>query len=336
MAQQTLHTTKVYTLVNTTLTSPLNIVFAGTPDFAAQHLNALLISRHNVLAVYTQPDRPAGRGKKISAGPVKALAQANSIPVQQPRSLKSEEEQHRLATLECDLMIVVAYGLILPQTVLDIPRYGCLNVHGSLLPRWRGAAPIQRAIEAGDTETGVTIMQMDAGLDTGAMLLKRSCSIETQDNSADIYQKMSVLGPAALLETVDLICTGQTQAQQQDGGITSYARKLDKSEAEIDWGQSAEVIQRKIRAFNPAPVCFTLLSGERLRIHAATDLNKNSDALPGRVTIANNRITVACGEGQLQLDTVQLAGKKALSASEFLNGFGALLRTEVGLKQLGK
>ena len=210
---------------------PLNIIFAGTPDFAAQHLQALLNSSHNVIAVYTQPDKPAGRGKKLQASPVKQLAEQHHIPVYQPKSLRKAEAQSELIALHADVMVVVAYGLILPQAVLDAPTYGCLNVHGSLLPRWRGAAPIQRAIWAGDTQTGVTIMQMDAGLDTGDMLHKVSCEILPTETSASLYNKLAELAPPALIEVLDHLGNGKFTAEKQDDTQSNYADKLSKEEA---------------------------------------------------------------------------------------------------------
>ena len=218
---------------------PLNIIFAGTPDFAARHLQALINSHHNVIAAYTQPDRPAGRGKKLTASPVKELALAHNIPVYQPGSLRKEPAQQQLAALNADIMVVVAYGLILPKVVLDTPRLGCINVHGSILPRWRGAAPIQRALWAGDKKTGVTIMQMDVGLDTGDMLLKTYLSIEDDDTSASLYEKLAQQGPNALLQALEALANGTLAAEKQDEALANYAEKLSKEEARLDWTKSA-------------------------------------------------------------------------------------------------
>ena len=232
----------------------LRIVFAGTPDFAARHLAALLSSEHEVIAVYTQPDRPAGRGKKLTASPVKNIALENNIPVYQPENFKSDEAKQELADLNADIMVVVAYGLLLPQAVLDTPRLGCINVHGSILPRWRGAAPIQRSIWAGDKETGVTIMQMDIGLDTGDMLSIATLPIESTDTSASMYEKLAGLGPDALVECLADIASGKAVAEKQDDELANYAKKLSKEEAKIDWNDSAEHIERCVRAFNPWPM----------------------------------------------------------------------------------
>jgi len=301
--------------------NPLKIVFAGTPEFAARHLKHLLSSPHEILAVYTQPDRPAGRGKKLTPSPVKTLALKHSLPVLQPASLKSAEAQEELAGIGADVMIVVAYGLLLPPEILGIPTRGCLNVHASLLPRWRGAAPIQRAIEAGDRETGVTIMQMDAGLDTGDMLLVSKCGIDADETSASLHDKLAEIGPPALLKTLEQLAAGETQAQKQDDTLACYAKKIDKAEAQINWQESAALIQRKIRAFNPFPIAYTLLQGERLKIHQADCSAEPTKAEPGSVIAANrDRFQVACGEGSLLVQRLQLAGKKAMSPSEFANG----------------
>ena len=234
----------------------LNIIFAGTPDFAAQHLQAILNSQHNVIAVYTQPDKPAGRGKKLQASPVKQLAEQNNIPVYQPKSLRKEEAQFELKVLNADVMVVVAYGLILPKAVLDAPRLGCLNVHGSILPRWRGAAPIQRSIWAGDAQTGVTIMQMDEGLDTGDMLHKVYCDILPTETSTSLYNKLAELAPSALIDVLDNLENGKFIAEKQDDSQSNYAEKLSKEEAQLDWSLSAMQLERNIRAFNPWPIAY--------------------------------------------------------------------------------
>ena len=301
--------------------SSLNIVFAGTPEFAARHLQALINSPHNIVAVYTQPDRPKGRGKKLSASPVKQLADKHQLLVLQPPSLKNDEAQQQLATLKPDLMIVVAYGLLLPQAVLDTPRYGCLNVHGSILPRWRGAAPIQRAIETGDARTGITIMQMDIGLDTGPMLLKIGCDISPEDTSSSLHDKLAELGPPALLETLQRLMQGSLRPEAQDDTLANYASKITKTEAEINWRLSAEQIQRKLRAFNPFPIAFTTLKGERLRLHSAKCSTLAVTAQPGTVLQADrDQFSIACGEGSLHVTQVQLPGKKVMSLAEFANG----------------
>lgn len=299
----------------------LKILFAGTPEFAACHLSALLEGRHQVLCAYTQPDRPAGRGKKLTASAVKQVAEAAGLPVAQPVTLKSQAAQDELRGWQADLMVVVAYGLILPKAVLEAPRFGCINVHASLLPRWRGAAPIQRAIEAGDAQTGITIMQMDEGLDTGAMLSKVQCSIDATDTAQSLHDKLAALGPAALLATLDAVAAGTLQPRAQDDGLATYAHKLDKSEAQIDWAQPAELIARRVRAFNPFPVAFTELAGERVRVLQAHPSASKSQAAPGTL-LAGRGITVACGEGTaLELEQLQLPGKKPMTAAELLNGF---------------
>ena len=327
----------------------LRIVFAGTPDFAARHLEALLASDHQLVGVYTQPDRPAGRGKKLTPSPVKQLAQNAGLPIFQPASLKNADALTQLAALEADIMIVVAYGLLLPQAVLDTPRLGCINVHASLLPRWRGAAPIQRAIEAGDTESGVTIMQMAAGLDTGPMLHKARCAIRADDTAGSLHDRLAALGPDALLQTLDAIASGNTQPQEQDDSLSNYARKIDKAEAALDWQLSAAELDRKIRAFNPFPMAYTFAGEDRLRIHAAHPAEPSttteqpparkgatSSAMiePGRVlAVDDTGVLVTCGQGALLITRLQLPGKKPLSAAEFANGFAGYLRPGQQLAQ---
>ncbi len=301
----------------------LRIVFAGTPDFAARHLASLLASRHDVVAVFTQPDRPAGRGKKLTPSPVKVLAEQHGLPVHQPKSLRQEEAQAELAQYQADVMVVVAYGLILPQAVLDLPRLGCLNVHGSLLPRWRGAAPIQRAIWAGDQETGVTIMQMDQGLDTGAMLQKASLPILASDTSASLYEKLAQLGPQALLETLDALAGGSARAQAQDDSQANYADKLSKDEACIQWHQDAAFIERCVRAFNPWPVCYFQHQDQSIKVWASEVLTQTCDAAPGTIVAAGkDGLDVATGQGVLRLTQVQLPGKKAMAMADVLNARG--------------
>ena len=303
---------------------PLKIIFAGTPDFSVPALEALIQSEHQVIAVYSQPDRPAGRGRKLTASPVKQKALAESIAVFQPDNLKDTTVQQQLAALNADIMIVVAYGLILPEIVLNTPKYGCLNIHASLLPRWRGAAPIQRAIEQGDPETGVTIMQMDKGLDTGDMLAVLATEIQPEDTSQTLHDRLSKLGSIALLQTLNEVQTGALQPIKQDNKDVIYAEKLSKAEAQLDWSQDAQILVRKIQAFNPWPVAFTQFKGKPLRIWQAkllsNDLNNPAKTLksPGVVlNIDKNGFEVATGNGIIQLTLVQPSGKKAMSAYDF-------------------
>ena len=307
----------------------MKIIFAGTPDFAAAHLQALIDSpQHSVIAAYTQPDRPAGRGKKLKASPVKLLAQANDLPVFQPQSLKDPEQQQILADLQADIMVVVAYGLILPQAVLDTPQLGCINVHGSILPRWRGAAPIQRAIEAGDEETGVTIMQMDAGLDTGAMLCISRCTINSDDSSATMYKKLEELGAPALISTLDNLQANKALAVVQDDSQSCYAAKIDKSEALIDWSKPAAVLDRQIRAFNPFPAAYTVLGDLRIKVWRAEVMQKSGSAA-GQIISADNRgILVSCGEQSLLLTEIQLPGKSRMAVSEMLKSRAELFTAQ--------
>ena len=306
----------------------MKIIFAGTPDFAATHLQAL-ISQHEVVAVYTQPDRPAGRGKKLNASPVKLLAEQNNLPIYQPQSLKDPEQQTILANLQADIMVVVAYGLILPQVVLDAPRLGCINVHGSILPRWRGAAPIQRAIEASDKETGVTIMQMDAGLDTGAMLTITRCPIEPSETSGSLYDKIAALGAPALLSTLDKLKAGTAVAVAQDNEQSTYAKKIDKAEALIDWSQPAIIIDQRIRAFSPFPAAYTEIEGLRVKIWAAQTSTQQLGTSGEIVAADDNGLLVGCGQGSLLLTEIQLAGKSRMPVSE-------ILRSRVELFATGK
>ena len=307
-------------------TTRLKLVFAGTPEFAAQHLRFLLDSgQHDIVAVYTQPDRPAGRGKKPRPSPVKNIALEQGLPVYQPLNFKAEEDRQALAALGADLMVVVAYGLILPQSVLDIPRLGCVNVHASLLPRWRGAAPIQRAIEAGDSESGVTIMQMAAGLDTGDMLRKVSCAITANDTAASLHDRLADMGGPALLETLNSLADGTAVAESQDDTLSNYAAKIDKQEAILDWRKPATQLDREIRAFIPFPICYTTLGEDRLRVwQALPQDNSPGAATPGTIIHTDKQgITVACGEGTLLLQALQLPGARQLSVAEILNGHAA-------------
>lgn len=298
----------------------MNIIFAGTPAFAAAHLQSIIDhGQHRVVAVYTQPDRPAGRGKKLTPSAVKLLAEEHRLPLFQPPSLKTLPEQQQLTSHDADLMVVVAYGLILPQAVLDIPRLGCINVHGSLLPRWRGAAPIQRAIEAGDSRTGVTIMQMDAGLDTGAIVSTASCEIAADETSGSLYQKLADMGGPALLSALNKIESGVAVATQQDDQQSTYAQKIDKSEALIDWSQSAATVARKIRAFNPFPATYTRLEGSRIKVWVAQVAGQVITDSPGTIVNANaDGLLVQCAGSQLLITEIQLAGKSRMPVSEIL------------------
>ncbi|MBY6258143.1 methionyl-tRNA formyltransferase [Phytobacter diazotrophicus] len=302
------------------MSDSLRIIFAGTPDFAARHLDALLSSEHQIVGVFTQPDRPAGRGKKLMPSPVKVLAEEKGIPVFQPVSLRPQENQQLIADLQADVMVVVAYGLILPKAVLEMPRLGCLNVHGSLLPRWRGAAPIQRSLWAGDTETGVTIMQMDVGLDTGDMLYKLSCPITAEDTSATLYDKLAQLGPQGLLATLTQIATGTATPEIQDETQVTYAEKLSKEEALLDWSLPAEQLERCIRAFNPWPMSYFVIEDQPVKVWKASVINSQAKAEPGTIIEANKQgIQVATAEGILNLESLQPAGKKAMNAQDLLN-----------------
>ena len=316
----------------------LRIIFAGTPEFAAEHLKTLLTSRHQVIAVYSQPDRPAGRGKKLTASPVKEVALTHNLPVYQPLNFKSPEAVAELAALNADLMVVVAYGLILPKVVLDTPRLGCINVHASILPRWRGAAPIQRAIEAGDSETGVTIMQMDVGLDTGDMLIKAFCPILSEDTGASLHDKLIAIGTPALLQTLDQIEAGTAKPEKQDGSLSNYAPKLSKEEAALNWLLSAPELERKVRAFNPFPVAHTKPANtgddERIRVWAAKASEKSTHAALGTITqISTEGLWIACAQGQLILEQLQLPGKKAMNVGEILRGHPDLFKVGDQLEQ---
>ncbi len=309
-------------------TSPLRCVFAGTPEFAATILQALLASPLcRIEAVYTQPDRPAGRGRQLQPSAVARVAATQAIEVRQPASLKGADEQAALAALQPDLMIVGAYGLLLPPAVLAVPRLGCINVHASLLPRWRGAAPIERAIEAGDALTGVTIMQMDAGLDTGAMLLQRDCAITDDDTGGSLRERLATLGTAALLEALALLADGRLRAEAQDGSLATQAPKLRREEAALDWTQPAGVLARRVRAFNPANICQTTVAGEVLRIWLAEAATAAPAGRPGEIlATARDGIVVACGQGALRLTRLQLPGGKPMDAAALLNGHAARFR----------
>lgn len=299
---------------------PKRIIFAGTPQFAVPSLLALLHSQHQISAVYTQPDRKAGRGLQLQASPVKLIALEQGIPVYQPTTLKSAETQAQLQALQPDLMIVVAYGLLLPKPVLETPRWGCINVHASLLPRWRGAAPIQRALLAGDKVTGITLMQMDIGLDTGAMIVQRICEIQFDDTGQTLHDKLANLGAQLLAETLDEI--ESLPATSQDDRQATYAKKLDKAEAQLDWQKPAVVLERQVRAFNPWPIAQAPLLNQTLRIWEAQALPALPTTQPVGSILACQRhgIDIVTAEGILRLLKIQKAGGKPISVNDFLNG----------------
>jgi len=313
---------------------PLNIIFAGTPDFSVAPLKALIDSPHHVVAVYTQPDRPAGRGRKLTPSPVKACAIEHNITVYQPEKLKEATDQQPLIDLNADLMVVVAYGIILPEAILDAPKLGCINIHASLLPRWRGAAPIQRAILAGDSETGITIMQMDIGLDTGDMLLKSHCPIAADDTGSMLHDRLTVMGADALMDALPGIITGALQAEKQNDEMANYAHKLQKSEAIIDWNQPAKTLQRQVNAFNAWPVAQTPIEvkgkAQMLRIWRAEAIDGVSDGPPGCVVCCNKQgIDVVTGSGLLRLLEIQMPGKKPMGVAAFANA-NDLTGTQLG------
>jgi methionyl-tRNA formyltransferase len=299
----------------------MRIVFAGTPDFAVPSLRAAA-QRNEVVAVYTQPDRPAGRGRELTPSPVKREALLRGIEVVQPENFKSVVSKTALRALEPDLMIVVAYGLILPQSVLDIPTYGCWNVHASLLPRWRGAAPIQRAIEAGDTQSGVCLMQMEKGLDTGPVLLSQALDIGANETGGQLHDRLAGLGAQVLSDGLGLLRAGirPVPKSQSDVGVT-YAHKLDKAEAKLDWSHPAVVLANKVRAFNPWPMAEATVAGERLRLHGALAVDETHNVAPGTLLRAGrDGLDVACGEGVLRIRVLQREGGKAITAADYLNG----------------
>ena len=297
----------------------MKIIFAGTPDFAVPALQMLIESEHEICAVYTQPDRPAGRGRKLTAGPVKTLALSAGIPVFQPETLKAEEDQKQLASFKADLMIVVAYGLILPQAVLDIPKQGCINIHGSLLPRWRGAAPIHRALIAGDEKTGVTIMQVVKKLDAGDMLHKEECAITAESTSSDLHDKLADLGAIGLKKVLAQIDAGTLLAEKQDESLVTYAEKLEKGESVLNWNLSAVELDRQIRGLNSWPVAQTLYQGKVLRIWKSSVAEDESSLPPGTVYQQGKRMSVATGKGTMDILEVQLPGKKRMDILAFLN-----------------
>ncbi len=307
----------------------MRLVFAGTPEFSVAALNALHSAGHQIAGVYTQPDRPSGRGQKLTPSPVAQRAEALGLPLFKPEKLRNNEDaQAQLRALQPELMVVVAYGLILPQAVLDIPRLGCLNIHASLLPRWRGAAPIQRAIEAGDSETGVTIMQMDAGLDTGAMLLKDTLPIGADTTAAMLHDALAAMGARLIVEALARLEAGTLRPEAQPAEGVTYAAKLSKEEARVDWTQPAALIARRIRAFNPAPVAWSELEGERLRLYFATADAANAGAEPGTIVRADAQgIVVAAGRGTVTLQQLQWPGGRPVNAAQAANG-----RVRAGLR----
>lgn len=298
----------------------MKIIFAGTPAFAEVALETLIHSTHHIVAVYTQPDRPSGRGLKTTAPPVKELALVYNLPVFQPKSLKDESEQARLASFNADVMVVAAYGMLLPSAVLSIPNRGCINIHPSLLPYWRGAAPIQRTIYAGDKETGVTIMQMDEGLDTGPILLQTSYKLEDNETSKTLHDKLAKLGAKALLEALNLLAQGKITPQPQNNLLATYAHKMSKEEALIDWLRPALELEQEIRAFNPWPVAFTSWQGQSLRIWMAKALPEEHHAAPRTILrVGQDGIDIATAKGVLRLLQVQLPGGKVISVADFFN-----------------
>ncbi|MDO8990876.1 MAG: methionyl-tRNA formyltransferase [Sideroxyarcus sp.] len=298
----------------------MKIIFAGTPQFAASAL-AAVIRQHQVVAVLTQPDRPSGRGMHLTASPVKQLALQHGLPVLQPATLKTEDAQQAIAALDADVMVVAAYGLILPKAVLQMPRNGCLNIHASLLPRWRGAAPIQRAILAGDAETGITIMQMDEGLDTGAMLLKKSCAIAADDTAQSLHDKLAELGAQAIAEALQEMQNGKLNPQAQDAQLATYAAKLSKSEAQLDWNADALQLERAVRGYFPFPTAYAVFGETPIKILRA-NLGAGGNAAAGTVVAMDkDHIHVACGRGVLALEVLQKPGGKALPVAQFLQSF---------------
>ena len=303
------------------MSTPLKVVFAGTPEFAARHLQGLIDSPHQIVAVMSQPDRPAGRGKRLQPSPVKAMALDAELPIWQPASLKSADSEAILSQYEADILVVVAYGLILPAAILGIPKLGCLNVHASLLPRWRGAAPVQRAIEWGDTDTGVSIMAMEPGLDTGPVLLTRSLPISSGHTAGMLLDDLAQLGVTALIDSLENIDTLLAKAAPQDDSEATYAHKIEKQEGALDWSASAALLARRVRAFHPAPGCYTLLGGDRLKVLAAHAIDEAHHGSAGEIVTADELgIRVSCGEGQLVITEAQLPGAKAQSVATLLRG----------------
>lgn len=297
----------------------MNIVFAGTPAFGIPCLDALAASSHQLQAIYTQPDRPAGRGRKLQASPVKEWAQTHQLPVFQPINFKEDVAVNELAALDPDILVVIAYGLILPRKVLELPRLGCINVHASLLPRWRGASPIQQAVLHGDKESGVTIMQMDIGLDTGAMLMRAPCAIDN-NTAGELHDRLAQLAVKPLLATLDALASGKALPEEQDNNAATYAPKINKEDAAIDWHKPATVIDRQIRAFNPWPITHTQADDLTLRIYDATIIDQTHSATPGTVlSINKNGMLVATGEQALLVTRLQFPGGKAMTVADWLH-----------------
>lgn len=308
--------------------SGLNIIFAGTPEFGLSCLEALAHSEHSLQAVYTQPDRPAGRGRALQHSAVKEWALAHQIPVYQPINFKSEEACAELAALKPDVLIVIAYGLILPKKILDIPKFGCINVHASLLPRWRGASPIQHALLHGDSESGVTIMQMDPGMDTGAMLSKVACDISEEDTASSLHDKLAALSAPALLASLKALQLGQMHAIPQNSDLATYAGKINKEDARINWQQSAQEIDRMIRAYNPWPIAYTQLDAENIRIHKAKATTIDCVEKPGTILgIEKHGMLVATGSKGLLVEKIQFPGSKVISIADWLNSGKTSLHT---------
>jgi methionyl-tRNA formyltransferase len=306
--------------------TPLRIVFAGTPEFAAASLQAILDKKtdnqYELVGVYTQPDRPAGRGQKLVQSSVKQLALANDIPVFQPLNFKQDEDKQQLVNLNADVMVVAAYGIILPKIVLDTPKLGCINVHASLLPRWRGAAPINRALIAGDLETGITIMQMDVGLDTGDMLLKSHCDITPTDTFSTLHDRLAVIGGEALIQALELLKQDTLEPEQQDESLTCYATKLTKQEGNIDWSLTAVEIERQVRGLSPWPGTYTNSLAGVMKIHAVQLSNLKDDSnCPGRIlSVSKKGIVVSTGQDSIMITDVQFAGGKPMKVQDALNG----------------
>ena len=318
----------------------MRLIFAGTPKFAASVLTALLAQPHSIVAVYTQPDRPAGRGRRSTASAVKQLAVSHGIPVEQPVSLRAAEPLEALTAYHADLMIVAAYGLLLPEAVLNAPRLGCVNVHASLLPRWRGAAPIQHAILAGDSETGISIMQMDAGLDTGPVLLRAACAIRDDDTGASLHDRLADLGARTMVETLAALTETGIHGEPQDEALASYAGRIVKADGLMDWARPAEVLERQVRALNPWPVTYAMVprpgqgagsSAERLRIWRSRVVEYAGGALPGTVLTSDpSGIDVASGRDALRILTLQAAGKRSMSSRDYLNAHALPAGTVLG------
>lgn len=301
----------------------LRIIFGGTPDFAAEHLNALINNGYNIVCVYTQPDREAGRGRKLTASPVKEIALKNNIPIEQPINFKEESSIEIFKKYCADLFVVVAYGIILPKSILDNPTFGCINVHGSLLPKYRGAAPIQRAIFNGEKETGITVMRMNEGLDTGDMILKSSCPISPTDTSESLFNKLIPIGCNALIETLELITSNKCKFDKQDDNQATYASKITKEEALLDWNEDAQMLDRRIRTYNSWPLAKFCINETVIKIHKASPIMCSTDKKPGTILSADKTgIKVATSNGVLNLEILQFPGKKSMPVADILNGYG--------------